>query len=87
MKVLYLEDNPLDADLLRRELVRNAPHITVDVVSAVGEALGHLAEHASEYDLVLADICVPDGNGLDLLTEIRMQGLPLPVIILTGSGK
>ena len=38
------------------------------------------------YDLVLADLHLPDGSGLDLLAEIRTRKLPLAVVIVTGLG-
>jgi len=36
------------------------------------------------YDLVLLDLGMPDGSGLDILTEIRHKGAKIPVIILTA---
>jgi DNA-binding response OmpR family regulator len=38
-------------------------------------------------DAVLLDIMLPDGNGLDLLTEIRAAGSKVPIIILTAWGE
>jgi two-component system, OmpR family, response regulator len=37
------------------------------------------------YDLVLLDLNLPDGRGLDLLRELRRGGSKVPVIILTRS--
>lgn len=85
MKLLYVEDNPRDADLARRELARHAPHVTLDTALTLGEARARLAENPG-VDLVLADLHLPDGNGLELLAEIREQALPLAVVILTGQG-
>lgn len=42
MKVLYLEDNPQDADLVRIELRKCAPDIQLDIVSTLAEALARI---------------------------------------------
>lgn len=38
------------------------------------------------YDLVLTDLDLPDGSGETLLARVRSRQLPLPVVVLTGSG-
>jgi DNA-binding response OmpR family regulator len=85
MKILYVEDDARDADLARRELARHAPHIALEVVATLGQARAGL-EASADYDLVLIDLRLPDGNGLELLVEIRQKALPLAVVILTGQG-
>lgn len=40
----------------------------------------------TEYDLVFLDVCLPDGNGLDILPELMAIPNPPEVIILTGKG-
>jgi len=35
-------------------------------------------------DVILCDIKMPDGNGLDLLSRVRAEGLPTPVIMITA---
>jgi diguanylate cyclase (GGDEF)-like protein/PAS domain S-box-containing protein len=37
-------------------------------------------------DVLLVDVRLPDGNGLELLAEVRARGLAVPVVMLTGSG-
>jgi len=85
MRVLYVEDDARDADLASRELAQYAPKITVEVALTLSDARARLAA-CDKYDLVLADLHLPDGLGLDLLAEIRGQSLPLAVVILTGQG-
>lgn len=85
MKVLYVEDDTNDADLVRRELAKNAPYIDIEIVESLSEAHRHLLENWP-YDLVLADLHLPDGTGLDLLREIRTREIPVAVVILTGHG-
>ncbi|MBA4142379.1 MAG: EAL domain-containing protein [Nitrosospira sp.] len=110
MNVLYLEDNVLDADLVRLELRNRAPDIQLDVACTLTEALAKLerfrqihgssletaacttaapmaaADTPPRYDLVLTDLDLPDGSGKTLLSQVRAQNLPLPVVVLTGLG-
>ena len=44
MKVLYLEDNAQDADLVQIELRTRAPDIELDIVCTLGEALARLED-------------------------------------------
>ena len=85
MKILYIEDSPGDSDLTLRELSANAPETQLDIVNSVKDAAVRL-KHPEEYDLVLIDMQLPDGDGLDLLTDIRRQNLPLAVVLITGQG-
>lgn len=84
MHVIYIEADARDADLMRRELARQAPHISLDVVATLGEARARLAADAG-YDLVLTDVNLPDGGALDLVVEIRERMLPLAVVVLADS--
>jgi len=87
VNILYVEDNPGDADLARRALRKSAPHFNLDLVATQREALARLSEpEASRYDLVLTDMRLPDGDGLAILTHIRGRSLPLAVVLITGAG-
>lgn len=83
LTVLYLEDVASDADLARRQLARQAPEITLDIAVTLAEALGKLEKN--HYDILLSDLLLPDGSGLEALTWIRARELPVAVVILTGS--
>lgn len=85
MKVLYAEDNPQDADLVRRALARLAPQVSLEVATTIQSAIDKLAQ-APAFDVVLTDLRLTDGSGLDLLSHIRGQQLSLAVVVLTGSG-
>lgn len=85
LRLLYVEDNLADADLTRRALTRLAPHCALDIVPTIKGGLERLTETPA-YDLVLSDLRLPDGSGLDLLARIRERDPSLPLIILTGSG-
>jgi PAS domain S-box-containing protein len=86
VRVLYLEDDAADADLARRALRRSDPGIELEVAVTVADAIARLAA-GEPPDIVLTDLQLPDGNGLDLLREIRARHAALPVIVLTGQGE
>jgi DNA-binding response OmpR family regulator len=48
------------------------------------QALEHTRRSAP--DLLLADLCLPDFSGLDLLRSLRAEGIQAPAIIMTGFG-
>lgn len=84
MRVLYVEDNPVDADLTRRHLASQAPKIVLTLVTSLAEARNCL--QSSQFDAALIDLRLQDGLGFDLLGMIRRQNLPMAVVMLTGSG-
>ena len=87
MRVLYVEDDPRDADLTVRVLSKTASHITLETLSSVKDAHARLQQLASDpIDLVLTDMHLRDGDGLSLLNHIRENSLPLAVVIVTGMG-
>ncbi|WP_043360545.1 response regulator transcription factor [Belnapia sp. F-4-1] len=53
--------------------------------ATAGEAEEMLASAANRFDAVLLDIGLPDGDGRELCTRLRRQGLKIPVIMLTGA--
>ncbi|MDP3611675.1 MAG: response regulator, partial [Rubrivivax sp.] len=86
MRILFVEDNARDADLVRRALLHSeAPPERLELVSNLAAARAVLVEPL-RFDLVLTDLNLPDGLGLDLLAEIRGRSLPLAVVVLTGQG-
>ncbi|MFM8320582.1 MAG: HD domain-containing phosphohydrolase [Chloroflexota bacterium] len=85
MKILYVEDDPFDADLTRRALQRTAPHFSLEIARSQQEALGCLAS-AERFELLLTDLRLPDGSGFALLSHVRENKLPLAVVVITGQG-
>jgi PAS domain S-box-containing protein len=85
MRVLYVEDDARDATLVRHELARDAPGIALEVASTVAAARERLTADPS-FDVALVDLRLPDGDGFELLREIRGRNLPTAVVIVTGEG-
>ncbi len=87
MKILYVEDNPLDADLVRITLKKCGDEFELVWANSVEEGLRNIREDSpSRFDIVLSDMHLTDGSGLTILSEIRKAGLPVAVIMLTGQG-
>ena len=84
MKLLYVEDNPFDRDLTRRALLKQIPSLEWDASGSVDEAINKLG--SQKYDVLLLDMWLQDGCGMDVLLHVRRQKLDLPVVIITGSG-
>lgn len=81
--ILYVEHNEADIDLTLRHFAESAAHLDVKAVRSSREALQYLP---GEFDLVLADLRMPDMNALDLLREANDKGVRVPFIIITGRG-
>lgn len=80
MKLLLVEDNPLLVAELEKQL-KQAGYIT-DITDKAIEADYLIKE--TDYDCVILDIGLPDGNGLSLVTQWRDHGITTPVIMLTA---
>jgi two-component system, OmpR family, phosphate regulon response regulator PhoB len=79
--ILAIEDDWTVRTVLEHTL-ESAGH-EVDIAPGVADGRQLLA--SGRYDMVLLDLNLPDGNGLDLLQEIRThQGAAVPVLVLTG---
>ena len=55
MKILHVEDNAVDADLTRRDLLRSAPEVLVENVATLAAARTRLAT-PDHFDIVLVDL-------------------------------
>lgn len=82
MRLLLVEDSARLRDLLVESI--HQAEWRVDAVEAVADA--RAAMDVAPYDLVLVDLGLPDGDGLDLIRSIRAAGLAVPVLIITARG-
>jgi len=82
MKVLIIEDNVKLGAAIREAMTRN--QFVCDLAPTLGDAQA-LTETAV-YDLMLLDLSLPDGDGLDFLRRLRSARNHTPVIVLTARG-
>jgi len=80
MRVLAIEDESEFADLLRSNLARRG--FTTDTAGTVSEAEACMA--VANYDIVLLDRRLPDGDGLKLLRDLRAAESGVGVIVITA---
>ena len=83
-RILYVEHDAVDIDLTQRHFATAALHFDLQIVRSSTEGLAALEQ--DEFDLVLADLRMPDLTALDLLREARHRSLRVPFIVLTGKG-
>jgi DNA-binding response OmpR family regulator len=80
VKVLIVEDQERLAQLLKQGLTERS--YTVAWARSCAAARDALCE--TSYDLIILDLGLPDGDGLDLLREWRKSGFKEPVLILSA---
>ena len=80
MRVLLIEDDAVLGEAVRDHLAAEGHAVDwMKRLDRAGEARATMP-----YDLVLLDLNLPDGNGLDFLRTMRKRGDATPVIILTA---
>jgi signal transduction histidine kinase/DNA-binding NarL/FixJ family response regulator len=84
-RVLLVEDNPGDADLVEISLgeADGGPFET-EHVTTLSEALARVARSPGP-DVVLLDLSLPDALGLEGLRRLKEAAPDVPVVVLTGS--
>lgn len=80
MRLLLIEDNPRLAELIAEGMV--AQGFAVDRCATVAAANNALA--SSSFDIVLLDLGLPDGDGIDLLRALRRRADDVPVLVITA---
>jgi len=83
LRLLLVEDNPDDADLLREILADSrGERVTLVAVETLAEGLAHLDR--TPIDLLLLDLSLPDSQGLATVTRALAHARRVPIIVLTG---
>ena len=81
-KILIVDDEPFNLDLLEQELTELG--YAIERASNGAEALQLVDKNSP--DLVLLDYQMPDMNGIEVLRAIRQDNGDLPVVIITAHG-
>ena len=81
-KILIIEDNEMNRDMLSRRLARRG----YDIVMAVDGAQGVAAAAAERPDLILMDMSLPVLDGWEATRQLKAEAgtRPIPVIGLTA---
>jgi len=78
---LLVEDNSSHAELIADELELALTGWTLDIAPTLADARAKVGARA--YDLFVFDFRLPDGDGIELLREVRHQGIDTPTIFVT----
>ena len=79
-RIIVIEDNPIFADYVCR-LLATKGYQSISTFNCNGAR--KLLAKMQEDDIVLADMRLPDGDGIALLEELRKQGRNNPYIVMT----
>jgi PAS domain S-box-containing protein len=84
IRILYVDDNPLDRELVRDALEQDHGDFRVTEASSRREFEARLAEGG--FDLVLSDFNILGFEGLQVIKAVKASNPNLPVVIVTGTG-
>src|SRR5258708_15783491 len=80
MKLLIVEDDPALAVGLRSGLLDAG--FALDLVHRLDDA--ERSQQVNQYDLIVLDLGLPDGDGREFLAHLRERGIATPAVILTA---
>ena len=80
MRILIVEDEKKVAGFIKKGLEEEA--YAVDVAYDGEEGLHFGSE--GQYDLIILDIMLPKVDGLEVLSQLRVQGSDVPILLLTA---
>jgi formate hydrogenlyase transcriptional activator len=85
ISILLVEDSPIDVALLREMLGEaNAFQCELTHCNMLGSALTVLGRES--FDIVLLDLTLPDGNGLDTVLRMHAAVPHVPIVVMSGLG-
>jgi len=83
MARILLVDDDSDIREILRDHLESAGH---SVVEAQNGKVGMVMLDQNPCDLVITDVYMPDGDGLEFINEIHAKAEELPVIAISGGG-
>ena len=82
LRVLMVEDNAADVELMLLTLRNDGFEVSGDVVQTDEEFTARI--RTSSYDVILADYNLPKWRGMEALDILRSENLEVPLIVVTG---
>jgi two-component system cell cycle sensor histidine kinase/response regulator CckA len=83
IRVLLIEDNPGDARLVREMLVETGTNkFNLEHVERISQGLIRLSQE--DFQVILLDLSLPDGHGLETVDRVCNVAPYVPVLVLTG---
>ena len=80
MNILVVEDDPSVRTLVKAVLEHNGNSVNTEDTAASGEA----SAVEGDFDMIILDLGLPDGDGYEVCKNIRDKNVATPVLILSG---
>jgi two-component system, OmpR family, copper resistance phosphate regulon response regulator CusR len=80
MRILYIEDEPKVADIVRKALGEEGFEVQI---AGDGEE-GYRAARTAEYHMLIVDQRLPSRSGREICELLRAEGHPVPILMLTA---
>lgn len=80
-RILVVEDEPAIAESIEFALNRDGFMVTL------AQTLGAAKAKLDDIDLIVLDLMLPDGDGIELLQALRQSGQPTAVLILSSKSQ
>ena len=91
-KILIVDDNPIDRQLAGRLLEKYAgwgdlaPNNELSISAAADGLEATTVAEREKPDLILTDLHMPNRDGLELVEEIKLKQLGIPIVLMTAHG-
>jgi two-component system NtrC family response regulator len=82
IRVLVIDDEKSIRRLIQKEFA--SAHRKIETAESAQEALGMIVQ--KKFDVIVLDICLPDGNGIELMEKIWDDLPDAEIILITGYG-
>ena len=84
-RILFIEDSQLALSMMRSALAESeASQFEIENAGTLSDGLARLRRRG--IDLVLLDLFLPDGSGLDNLEKVQEAAPEIPIVVITGNG-
>lgn len=83
MRILVIEDSAPTRVLLEHALASSGHSVSTAARVSTGRTLAL----EQPFDVLVIDVMLPDGNGVDLCRDLRAEGIATPILFLTARGE
>lgn len=85
LSLLLVDDHPLFAEGLIAALKAQRNGCEITHAPSISEAMQAIEAMPEDFDLILLDLSLPDGGGLDLINHLKANRLFIPCVVLSAS--
>ena len=84
-KLLIVEDNPVDAGVLKKVISKNFHYAyKLKIVNSLGKAISEMTYRKESYDMILLDLNLSDSRGICTLQSFREYCDNIPIIVVSS---